>query len=249
MDIKRVPQKLCVYRDELWVGCGDKGVFVYNTDLEEIKHVKNSQFKYVTSLCVTDTDVIVCDSKTGLHLLNQQGDYLKLICSGQFSDVSFTNNRLYALEFKEGEIYVFSKSDSSWLQGIQFKLSSYSKGGFLDKLCTTDSCLFVSSFSNHCILVHSLTGKYLYTTGKFSGWSGEFEAGKFYNPLLSDVDSRERLLVCDLGNHRIQVFDPGPREWSELRGLHGLGRPGCAWVGHKHLWVGNFDKKLLKFVV
>ena len=250
-EVKRVdvdfdPYKLCVFGDELWVGGCDKGVFLYNTDLQQIKQITNEHFKCVSSVCKTDTDVIVCDNKTGLHVLNQRGDYLKQICSGQFSDGSVTNNILFCLEYTKQLIYVFSKSQNSWVKDRELNLSGYSEGSIADRLCTTSTCIYVSCYNTHCVCVYTLTGEFLYKTGE-KGQGKGLEAGKFYFALLSDVDSGGKLLLCDYKNNRLQVFDPQTRQWTVIQGLEGLMLPWCAGVGHKHLWVGTFGNKLLKY--
>ena len=240
------PRKLCVFGDELWVGGGDKGVFVYNTDLEQIKHITNEHFNFVNSVLKTGTDVIVCDYYTGLHVLNQQGDYLKQICSGKFSDVSVTNDTLFGLEGIKQQLHVFSKSQDNWVKDRELNLSGYSECYYDDKLCTTSTCIYVSCFNTHCVCVYSLTGEFLYKTGE-EGQGEGLEVGKFHKPLLSDVDSEGKLLLCDRNNHRLQLFDSQTRQWDEIQGLEGLERLKCAGVGLKHLWVGIFTKKILKY--
>ena len=241
------PDKLYVYRDELWVAGGDKGVAVYNTDLQKIKQIKNEHFKWVNCVLKTDTEVIVCDYKTGLHVLNQQGDYLKRICSGQFSDVSLTNNTLFGLDGIKQQLHVFSKSQDSWVKDQVFDLLDYSKGSSADRLCTTSTCIYISCCNKHCVYVYSLTGEFLYKTGE-EGQGERLEVGKLNNPLLSDVDSGGKLLLCDYDNHRLQTFDPQTRQWAEIQGLEGLEfPPQCAGVGQKYLWVGTFGNNLLKY--
>ena len=237
--------KLCVYNDELWVGGCSKGVFVYNLDLEQIKHIVHSQLEYITSVLKTPEDVIVCEKNTGVHHLNHQGDYTNLICTGHFSDVCLTSDtKIYALNYKQREIYTFVRKQNSWIFDTQFKLKRYTEGCTDDKLCTTSTHLYVSSFKHDCILVYSLSGEHEYTTGG----RGD-EVGKFRFPYLSDVDSEGKLLVCDRDNHRLNVFNNQNRDWSELSGLEGVKDPVCAWVGDKHLWVGTVGQKLLKLEV
>ena len=116
VDVDFVLSKLCAYGDELWVAGGGEGVSVYNADLRLIKPITNKHFQSVNSVCKTDTEVIACDDQTGLHVLNLRGDYVKQICSGQFSDASVTNNILFALEFRKRQIHAFSKPAKSWVQ-------------------------------------------------------------------------------------------------------------------------------------
>ena len=245
VDIEFDPHNLCVIGNELWVG-GDRGVFVYSTNLLKIKEITNKYFKWVNSVVATDTDVIVCDGESGLHVLNQQGDYLKQICSGRFSDASVTNNTLFGLEIAKQQIHVYTKPQDSWVKDQELDLSGYIEGFIGDRLCTSNTCVYVSCYRTHCVCVYSLTGEFLYKTGEWGQGEG-LGAGKFFYPVLSDVDSGGKLLLCDSGNNRLQVFDPQTRRWDEIQGLELLQGPWCAGVGHKHIWVGTESKMLLKY--
>ena len=172
----------------------------------------------VRSVVKSPTSVIVCDGYTGVRELNHHGDYKSLICSGYFSDVCLTGpNQRYALEWKHGEIHTFVRNQNAWVKRTLFKLVEYNDGCPGDKLCTTSTHLYVGSFNTHCVLVYTLSGEHLYKTG---GWGSE--VGKFKRPLLGDVDSGGKLVVCDFGNHRLQIFDTQKRVWSELSGLEGV---------------------------
>ena len=231
------------------MGCGDKGVSVFDTDLQPIKQIRNEHLNWVVHVLKANTEVIVCDSQTGLHLLNQRGDYLKQICPGHFSDASVTNNTLLGLEGIKQQIDVYTKSRDSWVKDKRLNLSGYIKGSNEDRLGTTSTCIFVSCFNTHCVRVYSLTGEFLYKTGEW-GQDDGLQAGKLSCPFLSDVGSGGQLLLCDSHNHRLQVFDPQARKWHEIQGLGMLQKPWCAGVGHKHLWVGSnllFKRQLLKY--
>ena len=247
VDIEYCASKLCVCNDELWVGGSDVGVFLYNLYLDQIRHIKHPQFKWVTSIVKTATGVIVCDSDTGVHHLNHQGDYTNRICAGKFSDACLTiDKKIYCLNYEQGEIHTFVRNQNSWVKDTQFKLVQYSDGCVDDKLCTTSTHMYVCSSYNHCVLAYTLCGEYVYKTAGHGG-----EVVKFNSPDLSDVDSEGKLLVCDWGNDRLQVFDTQNRVWSELSGLEGVEHPMSAGVGDKHLWVGTGGgrKKLIKFEV
>ena len=247
VDIDYSPSKLCVCNDELWVGGYNKGVFLYTLDLHQIKHIEHPQFQIVTGVLKTATGVIVCDSETGVHHLNHQGDYTSLICSGRFCDASLANDKkIYALNYEQGKNLTFLRNQNGWVKDTQFKLVQYSNGCANNKLCTTSTYVYVSSWSTDCVLVYTLSGEYVYKTGGHSS-----EVGKFYSPLLSDVDSEGKLLVCDWDNNRVQVFDTQNRVWSELSGLEGVEWPKCVGVGDEHLWVGTalFRNRLIKYEV
>ena len=105
----------------------------------------------------------------------------------------------------------FVKNKDNWEKDTQFKLVQYSDGSFDDKLCTTSTHVYVSSWNSHCILVYTLTGEYVYKTGE-----GVDDIGKFNHPYLSNGDSEGKWLLCADRNHRLLVFDTQNREWSKL---------------------------------
>ena len=241
VDTDCYPSTLCVCNDGLWVGGRKQGLFIYNIDLQQTKHIEHCQLQEVTGVIKTPTGVIVCDCNTGVHHLNHQGNYTNLVSSGHFSDACLDSpNRVDALEYKQGEIHAFVRNQNRWVKDIWFKLVNYD-GCPGDKLCTTGTHLYVSSCNNHCVLVYTLKGEYIYSTGGHGA-----KIGQFKGPLLSDVDSEDNLLVCDCYNHRLQVFDTQIREWAEVSGLEGVKYPVCAGVGNKHIWVGK-SGKLFKF--
>ena len=244
--IKFTPLKLCVLKDHLWVAGGAKGVFIYDTNLEQQKRVTNKHFQSVSSVFRADKDVIVCAGDTGLHVLNTAGTYIKQICTGRFIDGSVTNNTLFGLEYAKQQIHLYTRRQNDWVKQQELDLSGYIEGFSGDRLCTSSNCIYVSCYRTHCVCVYSLTGEFLYKTGEWGG--GEWlEAGKFYYPRLSDVDSEGNLMLCDYNNRRLQVFHLQTKQWGKIQGLEGLESPLCAGVGLKHLWVGTNTNKLLKY--
>lgn len=78
------------------------------------------------------------------------------------------------------------------------------------------------SFDTHCVEVFSTDGEFLYTIGE----KGSFE-GELRDPRGMAIDSKENLVVCDSGNHRLLVFTTDGRVFV-------VGTPGKA--------LGQFDK-------
>ena len=62
--------------------------------------------------------------------------------------------------------------------------------------------LIVSDYGDHSIKVFSREGAFRYKFGKQGGGDGEFNYPRFLS-----VTKSSHLMVCDPGNHRIQVFD------------------------------------------
>ena len=233
--VEYTPTKLCVSGDELWVGGYNKGVFVYDLDLQPIKHITHCQLTDVTSVLKTGGEVLVSDADTGLHCLNQQGDYLYCVSEGTFSDVCLYNKTLYLLDYKEGEVCVFKHTSNKWVKCTQWGLSEDRKKGVGDKICATHTGVYISSWFSHFISVFSHSGEYQDTLGGF----GRGGVGELVGPLISDVDSEGRLLVCDCGNHRFQVFDPETREWKKVTGTDGITWPMCGGLADTHFWAGG----------
>ena len=61
----------------------------------------------------------------------------------------------------------------------------------------------VSDSDEHCIKVFNREGHFQYKFGKQGKGDGEFNCPRFLS-----VTQSKHLLVCDEGNHRIQVFEP-----------------------------------------
>ena len=61
--------------------------------------------------------------------------------------------------------------------------------------------IFVSDRDNHCVKAFDQSGTFLFKFGKKGNQDGQFNL-----PLHMHVDSSDNLLVCDLGNHRVQQF-------------------------------------------
>ena len=78
------------------------------------------------------------------------------------------------------------------------------------------------SFDSHCVEVFTADGEFLYTFGEKG--TGE---GQLRDPRGMTIDSKENLVVCDSGNHRLLVFTTDGRTYA---------------VGSSGKAPGQFDK-------
>ena len=242
-NIEYFPSTVCIFNDQLWVGGFDMGIFVCDFNLQPIKHIKYLNMRFVTGLAMTSTgNIIVSDSKTGLHCLNQQY-HQQFICRGFFSCVSHSNDVLYALEYKVCAIFVIKKSLNRWVIDAKLPLH-YDNCSDDDKVIATKTYLYVSSCQNNCIYILSLNGELQF---KMVGY-GSAKAGSFIRPILSDIDDNGNLLVCDCGNSKLQVYYAEKNEWEEVSLAEGLSEPFCAVIGQQHIWVGTLNNKFLKYM-
>ena len=99
--------------------------------------------------------------------------------------------------------------------------------------------IFVSDRDNNCVKAFDQSGTFLYKFGKQGNQNGQFNM-----PYLMHVDSSNNLLVCDLGNNRVQQFSLDGRFTGKsnavLRGPVGITTPPDGRI----LVPSNTDKKV-----
>ena len=98
---------------------------------------------------------------------------------------------------------------------------------------------FVSYAFAGCVKVFNNTGVYLYDIG--SEGSGD---GQLNGPIGLAIDKSNRLIVCDPGNKRLQLFTLDGKFDTKLKGqfFDGKGLRFCATSSSGYLFVTNFDK-------
>jgi DNA-binding beta-propeller fold protein YncE len=111
--------------------------------------------------------------------------------------------RIYLVSEEEGRIYIYDKDRN-------FILKFGEKGGGSGKLSrpravgvdSSNGRMYVVDYMRHAINVYNKNGEYMFEFGGM-GW-GE---GWFQYPNDIDVDNEGRILVADLFNQRVQVFN------------------------------------------
>jgi DNA-binding beta-propeller fold protein YncE len=110
---------------------------------------------------------------------------------------------MYLVSEDLGRIYVYDENKK-----IILKFGE--KGGSSGKLSRPKAIavdnrnerMYIVDYMRHTVTVYNREGEYIFEFGGM-GW-GE---GWFQHPLDIDVDNKGRLLVADLFNHRVQVFN------------------------------------------
>ena len=158
---------------------------------------------------LNDNEVLIADSgNCRIQRLNiQTGTVVKSFGQegrgkGEFGwprDVTVNDGeRIVVTEYGNGRIQVMSKEGES--------IFTFGDKG-PEKLHHPNCCILhknmfiVSDASNHCIKAFDQTGTFLYKFGKQGNQDGQFKTPR---GLL--VDSSNNLLVCDIGNKRVQQF-------------------------------------------
>ena len=104
-------------------------------------------------------------------------------------------------------IYIIRKGKGGWEKEKDFKLRDGYDGEFRDKICAKDSSLYISSHIKHSIYWYTSDG----APNKLIS-----EPVRLKHPRYLEVDSTGKLVVCDYGNKRLQVYDPESRAWQIL---------------------------------
>ena len=100
--------------------------------------------------------------------------------------------------------------------------------------------IFVSYPNADRVMVFNNAGEYLYDIG--SEGSGD---GYFSNPTGLAIDKFDRLIVCDLGNRRLQLFTLDGKFVAKVAGsffYHNSHLVGCAVSDTGHLFVTDYNK-------
>ena len=168
-------------------------------------------------------NIIVSDaSNSRVQILGDQGEHLNQF--GGRGNLDHQLNAPHGLSVdNDGNIIVADRLNK--LIKICFSAGQYlrkvgSVGSFTSPFhCVQhDKYLIVSDREEHCIKVFNLTdGDFLYKFGK----KGEGE-GEFNGPGCLSVNKAGQLMVCDTGNHRVQVFELSGKFVTKF-GLRGKG--------------------------
>ena len=134
------------------------------------------------------------------------GNHTKTLLAGQFSDVSFHNNVLYALEQEEKVIYAFKQTvRNTWQEWKQIKLSNCTAKK-LDTMCVFEECIFISSSTSHSVCIFNINGRLLAQYGKSGDDIAGMKGGLLKYPRLCGRHSSGQVLVADCFNERLQVL-------------------------------------------
>jgi DNA-binding beta-propeller fold protein YncE len=146
----------------------------------------------------------------GVLVLDASGHIVEIISPREDGQKVKINNvtmdetgKMYLVSEDLGRIYVYDENKK-----IILKFGE--KGGSSGKLSRPKAIavdnrnerMYIVDYMRHTVTVYNREGEYIFEFGGM-GW-GE---GWFQHPLDIDVDNKGRLLVADLFNHRVQVFN------------------------------------------
>ena len=203
-DIQYSLHKIRCYGEKLWTAALHSGIAVFNTQCQEVQWLKDDRLKFVCGLAqLNGGDLIVADTESGLMHLDKEGPYWSTIMEGRFSDVVIYEDLIYSLQWNNHMLYVHRYNCNDYYKKVLELRLEFENGFWGDKLAVNASHIVVGSWTNHCICIYSIDGVFLYKTGERGFGSA---AGMLERPYVCDMDSGGNVLVCDWGNHRLQVI-------------------------------------------
>jgi DNA-binding beta-propeller fold protein YncE len=154
--------------------------------------------------------LVVANHFPGVLYIDNMGQLIEILSPEEEGKKSKINNvtididgNIYMVSEEAGRIYKYNKNR-------EFVLEFGEKGGSPGKLSrpkavsvdTRSGNMYVVDYMRHSIAIYNKEGQFIYEFGGL-GW-GE---GWFQYPIDLTVDQEGRLMVADLFNHRVQVFN------------------------------------------
>ena len=181
-------------------------------------------------------DVLVCNK---LSLFTEGGQLIRHI------NHSHLKNPIHLYVGSDGRIITCDWADKKIKllspDGKDLLLSFSAPGCDSDPWCPVyhQDKFFVSYFYAHCVKVFNNTGVYLYDVG--SKGSGD---GQLNGPVGLAIDKSNRLIVCDPGNKRPQLFTLDGKFVTKVEGkfFDGNALPYSATSSSGYLFVTDFHK-------
>lgn len=188
-----------------------------------------------------------------LHVANSpydlkvKGDYTTLRDTKQ--SISVSGKPLCVALHENGDIYVGSNDNQIYVydQSGILKNTFGAKGQFscpFDIFIKKDT-IYVADMWNHCVQVLTTKGKVSFTLGKKGSGQGEFNG-----PCCVVVDSKERIIVADSGNNRVQIFNLNGNWVQTIDGsgpAHLCKSPrGLALDSQGNIYVAAFGSSIIK---
>jgi hypothetical protein len=191
--------KMCKVNDNIWATCFLRNVIkMYDESLDKLNEFVMSE---PTGLTATDQSNIIVSSRTGLHVLNTDMTYSGQIAEGNYDDVKYYNNKLYALNRGVHSIQIFDNMNEKWLQKQPIQIPNVTFLPKLHMIFATDSCILVSNRSN--LYVYNISGILVKHIEHVEGTG----PGQFKCACLCGVDHNNTYIYCDWFNHRLQLAD------------------------------------------
>jgi len=165
----------------------------------------NFNFPYGVAFDEKGNIVVVDSSNHRVQVFSEQGEFLSQF--GEQGSLDHQFKHPHGLSFdREGNVIVADRNNKLikvFSNTAQFTRKIGLEGSFTDPFhyVQYEKYFVVSESDEHCIKVFHLDGRFLYKFGKKGDGDGEFNVIRCLS-----VNKAGHLMVCDLWNHRVQVF-------------------------------------------
>ena len=231
------PCSIRVVKGQLWVAECEGTIDIFTataktTLIQTIDH--KDEHEVIYDVVEAENGHVILATQTGLAYLETAADVAPtFIDRGDFKSVDAANGLLYAYDYVQGTINVYTFDAGAWTKERCFK-PPYDVKTFATIRVQNDTCLICSMDADK-IYSTDLNGELLQSYGD----TGKQMPGRLSYPSLCQQDAAGSILVADHDNHRIQMMD-ATGKWSVLVQLGAQEFPrGAAQVGSK-LYVVSY---------
>ena len=175
-----------------------------NMDLLK-KTTSDKQATYAQGVTVLGDELFMCDSgdHAGIQVSTKELEYVRRFGEGLKSPKSISSDehgKLYVSDYDDSSVKVFDK-DGKFLRSFGRDENDNVKLHRPYGVCVAGQYVYVTDSANNMILAYTTEGKYVTSFGQQGG-----DEGNFKHPSGVCVDNDYFLYICDIENHRIQVF-------------------------------------------
>lgn len=170
---------------------------------DSIKVLNSEQFKTLTiSEKVSDLEIDYKSKEKPTFSFGLKGTGQAQMNGIRGITIDSTTNQLYVVDRENNRVQIFSMHGEFIKVFGHFSSTCY-RMNQPEAICIWQDLVYISQKGSDCIQMYSNIGSLIKTAG-FKG----SEEGMFIHPWgMAVKDDGSMLIVCDSGNHRIQVFD------------------------------------------
>ena len=204
--------RLCILWETLWlINTTDGRVDTYSFDGKPIGTVNFSkdinQPRVAIEISNTKWDMeAVLVAKSGLFIINQQGQITSTLQQGDFSDACLARDRiLYAFEQNKGHIVLFIKIGDAWQQLREVMLQNYKTENkvsgyeYTNTIVVEDKHIYVAMVYSNKINCYDMIGTKIREIGNLGT--------KLVLPSICGMDKENNILIANPDNQYLQWLD------------------------------------------
>ena len=201
MDLQDDPCQICLIGENIWIGgnCESSGEFyIFNTSDETIEGYNLQHDTGVRTFCQSSHDKIIAVCKTGLVVIDMEGNFVVKFSEDHYKDICKHKDKLFAIESGSRYLDIFEMKNGLWKYMHGVSMDYHFSGD--DTMITDHNCLYICVKGLSKILRCSFEGEIIKTFAP-----NRPKPGKFRMLSLCGFDKCGDLIVCDSKYHSIHV--------------------------------------------